>query len=222
MCLLNEGCTPTCIRPQGLSIVDLSWCTPDIKERISGWRVRLDLETLSDHAWIEMKLDKRDNQEYPPMQRIPRWKRNSWDFDLFRSTLEWELTGIEKRNNGGEILLDEIVGNLSKALTNSCDVAGEKITQTGKGSRRSVYWWSSELTEARRATETARRKWTNAKSRNRGRSPSEIEELRNVYRERRELRHRINKAKHEAWTELIKKLDEDPWGLGYKVVMNRL
>lgn len=43
------------------------------------------------------------------------------------------------------------------------------------------------------------------------------------YREtKRELRMLIKKAKSKAWQELTQTVDNDPWGLLYQIVMNRL
>lgn len=213
--LVNEGKIPTCIRPQGTSVIDLSWCTAGMRGRITGWRVRLEIETLSDHACIEMMLDDQGGGEKPLSGHMPlRWKRDHWDFDLFRSTIEWELQGIEEEGNRDGIEpLERMVGRLRSALRNSCDVAGERVIGGKKGRR--VYWWSEALAGKRRATVEARRKWTKEKIQNR--DLDRIEELRNAYREkRRELRRSINKAKREAWAELLRNLDEDQWGMGYK------
>lgn len=55
-----------------------------------------------------------------------------------------------------------------------------------------------------------------------GWEPERTNELREKYREeRRVLRRLVNKAKREAWGDMIKKL-EDPWGMGYKLVMDKL
>lgn len=47
--------------------------------------------------------------------------------------------------------------------------------------------------------------------------------LRNVYRRaRRELSKAILIAKRAAWTELLTTIEEDPWGLPYKIVVKKL
>lgn len=46
--LMNIGSDPTCIRPQGSSIVDLTWASASIASHITDWRVRQDMESLSD------------------------------------------------------------------------------------------------------------------------------------------------------------------------------
>lgn len=54
--LLNEGNTSTCVSRRGESIVDLTWATPLAAHLVSGWRVMEELESLSDHLYIEMKI----------------------------------------------------------------------------------------------------------------------------------------------------------------------
>lgn len=54
--LVNHGTAPTCIRPQGDSIIDLTWVLADLIGYISEWRVRSDLESLSDHQCVTFSL----------------------------------------------------------------------------------------------------------------------------------------------------------------------
>lgn len=44
--LLNIGEAYTCIRPQGCSIVDLSWASLGLLERVENWSVLEGVETL--------------------------------------------------------------------------------------------------------------------------------------------------------------------------------
>lgn len=54
--LLNSGNVPTCTRWQGESIVDLTWISPSMVNMVYGWRVMTNVETLSDHNYIEIRL----------------------------------------------------------------------------------------------------------------------------------------------------------------------
>lgn len=50
-----------------------------------------------------------------------------------------------------------------------------------------------------------------------------MEESRREYNiARRLLRKEINKAKLKAWEELISTVNDDPWGLPYRLVLNKL
>ncbi|XP_035737761.1 uncharacterized protein LOC118448523 [Vespa mandarinia] len=48
--LTQVGC-PMCIRPQGLSVIYLTWGTPAAGDRLSDWRVD-ETESLSDHLYV--------------------------------------------------------------------------------------------------------------------------------------------------------------------------
>lgn len=47
----NVGSAPTCIKPQGTSVVDITWHSLYADNYLSEWQV-LDTETMSDHVFI--------------------------------------------------------------------------------------------------------------------------------------------------------------------------
>lgn len=55
--LINEGNSPTCVRQQGSSIVDLTWATPQIAGRINNWKVEEEVVSLSDHNYLTFRID---------------------------------------------------------------------------------------------------------------------------------------------------------------------
>ncbi|KMQ89159.1 reverse transcriptase [Lasius niger] len=68
----------------------------------------------------------------------------------------------------------------------------------------------------------ARRLWQRAKRRRR-RDQEEISNLGETYRlKRKNLRKEIAKLKSLAWQELIDSIDNDPWGLPYRLVIKKL
>lgn len=69
--LINTGGDYTCIWPQGCFVVDLTWASPNLLERISNWSVLRSVESLSDHLYIQFVLvDKSSNRiRAPPMRR---------------------------------------------------------------------------------------------------------------------------------------------------------
>lgn len=50
----NSGSRNICVRPQGQSIVDLTWVSPLAARLVGDWRVVVDAESLSDHRYIKM------------------------------------------------------------------------------------------------------------------------------------------------------------------------
>ncbi|XP_032689638.1 uncharacterized protein LOC116852965 [Odontomachus brunneus] len=51
--LFNEGSVSTCVRPQGESIIDLTWVNSPAVRAVGGWRVAEGIDTGSDHLYIE-------------------------------------------------------------------------------------------------------------------------------------------------------------------------
>lgn len=85
--LLNKYGVFTCIRSQGSSIVDLTWASYGLLARISNWRVREDIEPLSDHLYINFEiLD--ENRNYD-LSTNKRWNFKKMDTELFVSSLEF-------------------------------------------------------------------------------------------------------------------------------------
>jgi len=92
LCLLNEGSIPTCVRPQGCSIVDVTWCTPDLRGEVSSWKVREDIESLSDHQYITMNIGRGSGlAPRPSGPSRSRWPRGEWNMDAFRAVALWEF-----------------------------------------------------------------------------------------------------------------------------------
>jgi len=89
--IVNTGSTPTCVKPQGCSVIDLTWSTLDILGNVSDWRVRQDVETLSDHEYITMCLNSRWENEASGNTVRPRWNWRTLNEDIFHAALSWEL-----------------------------------------------------------------------------------------------------------------------------------
>ncbi|XP_050452136.1 uncharacterized protein LOC126851840 [Cataglyphis hispanica] len=54
--IMNQGDRPTCVRPQGFSIVDLTWTSLDLFRFTRNWQVEEKVESLSDHLYISFEL----------------------------------------------------------------------------------------------------------------------------------------------------------------------
>ncbi|XP_011859358.1 PREDICTED: uncharacterized protein LOC105556855, partial [Vollenhovia emeryi] len=85
--LRNEGRTPTCVRTQGESIVDLTWATPSAARLITGWRVERGVETLSDHRYISVELGVLSTVRRQEETR-PRWALRKLCEDALMASLE--------------------------------------------------------------------------------------------------------------------------------------
>jgi len=209
--IVNIGSKPTCVRHNGTSIVDLTWASGDIFRLLSGWQVLSDVASLSDHRYIAFRVGDPHSRRATVNSRFPRWNTKTLDRELFKETLDWLCTGGFPGDT-----VEEIASGVSRAMSSACDVSAKRLG--ARAARRGVYWWTDELASARRRCVAARRVFCRAKRRHRP-----LEDLRNLYKKaRRDLVKKIRKAKTESWAALLETLDKDPWGLPYKLVMDRL
>lgn len=217
--LINSGKNPTCIRPQGTSIIDLTWCSESLRSKISEWCVR-DEETLSDHLYISYKISLNDydnNMHRIKKKKYVRWAYKKFDTDKFKEALNWEAVGClsaleeENNTNSAEWLQD--------IIHKACDFAMPRAKLSYK---KAAYWWSSTITEIRKSSQKARRKWQKSKAK-RDKDLNLILELEEAYRDlKKQLVKAIRNAKVQAWQELIDSIERDPWGLPYRIVLKKL
>ncbi|XP_011858938.1 PREDICTED: uncharacterized protein LOC105556455 [Vollenhovia emeryi] len=214
--LENRGSASTCVRPQGESIVDLTWTSPAAANWVENWRVMEEAETLSDHLLIEMTLVRptaRGRMDSGTNSRI-RWAVGKLDQDMLLATLKaatWPQ-GEPQRD------VEREAKWLRETLTRACDSSMPRARFTP---RRYAFWWSDAIAELRQASIRHRR--TLQRERKKPIARERLETLLTNYRESRiALKQAIRKAKETAWAELIDALDEDPWGRPYKLILKRL
>jgi len=96
--LKNSGDLPTCIRPQGISVVDLTWATLSIANRIKEWTVEERYLPLSDHNYITFMI-KGSGKKRPGLKgngkkergvTNKRWKMDTLDQEIFDEVLKWK------------------------------------------------------------------------------------------------------------------------------------
>lgn len=214
--IANVGNDSTCVRPQGNSIVDLTWVSPDLLSLVQEWCVRGDLESLSDHLYISFVVSC-ERPEPPPNRRTcRRWNAREFDVDLFHAVLNWRGQGPPVEDHQS---VQQMVDLLDRVMEEACNVASPRIGP--RRPRRQAYWWQDSVAFLRQGCSLARRLWQRAKKRRR--PLVVITELGATYKlKRKDLRMEINRLKSAAWQELIRSIDGDPWGLPYKIVLKKL
>ncbi|XP_032690720.1 uncharacterized protein LOC116853670 [Odontomachus brunneus] len=95
--ILNEGSVSTCVRPQGESIIDLTWVNGPAARAAGGWKVVEGVDTGSDHLYIEVTLSaipphvlrrRRERERGRP----GRWALRKLDEDALKASMgatEW-------------------------------------------------------------------------------------------------------------------------------------
>ncbi|CAB0042137.1 unnamed protein product [Trichogramma brassicae] len=104
---------------------------------------------------------------------------------------------------------------LMSALTRACDAS--MLRGDGRRRHESVYWWTEDIAECRRACLRARR----LAQRARGRA-SEAARREDFAVARRNLHVAIKASKHRCWKQLCDEADRDVWGKPYRTVMSCL
>ncbi|XP_011858731.1 PREDICTED: uncharacterized protein LOC105556255 [Vollenhovia emeryi] len=89
--LMNTGTTSTCVRPQGESIVDITWISPAATRIVTAWRVAEDIVLLSDHLPLEMEIRLAPVGGVGPEDGRPlRWSIKKMDPDKLQASLAAE------------------------------------------------------------------------------------------------------------------------------------
>lgn len=221
--LVNEGNAPTCVRHQGDSVIDLTWATPQIARSIESWKVEISELSLSDHNYITFSINtnRRLNKASTILKNIyPRWKFESMDQELFKEIIEWNCSTFNIDESG----IARDVDWIRETMTEAADASTTRVKKAKN--KKQVHWWNEGIAELRRRCICDRRIWTKAKSaKKKGKLICNVKLLRieEEYRDsKKKLVLAISKAKEDSWKSLIREIDNDPWGIPYKLVMNKL
>lgn len=216
MRLINNCDVPTCVRPQGSSVVDLVWTTAGLRDRIRAWRVLDELESLSDHRYLEYEIHPTTKGPVQPsssISKLPRWAMKKFCDDKFEGAMHaicWNLPTLT-------MPVEDMACTIEKIMTDICDFSAPRVRY---GPKKSMYWWNAEIAGLRRQCNHCRRRLTRA---NRRGNDRDKREARRHYREaRRTLRKAIWNSKRTAWGELLDDLERDPWGRPYKMVVQKM
>lgn len=245
-CIANQGTTATCVRYQGESIVDVTIASTNMIQLITDWKVLEEQESLSDHRYILYEVDinscinnssrnvnsnsktkaKNNSSKINSVYRVSKIMSWSWSklkAKEFQAVIDWHSSEIIElladSNNTVNVILNEI----NKVIIEAADYAAQRKKK--KARAKSVYWWNASIEELRSAANQKRRACT--RYRKKYGSPTFNEEhlltKENEYKIAKiELRKSITKAKAQAWSDLLLMVDEDPWGLPFKIVTGKL
>ncbi|XP_043502780.1 uncharacterized protein LOC122524534 [Polistes fuscatus] len=212
----NQVGHPTCVRPQGSSVIDLTWGSPTAIVRLSDWRVD-EAESLSDHLYVifNYRREAAGFRSLCSRERIfPRWDARAVDEDRLAAAL---VSADWTRNNSASG--EDLVRWLNSSLTRACDIGMSRV-RTGVNRGSVVPWWSREIAALRREAMLSRRRYQRAR---RSGDLARIGEcLHNRREAKRGLVRAIRRAKASAWRDFLTTIEEDPWGRPYKLVMKSL
>lgn len=207
----NLGDTPTFRRPgcEG-SIPDITLVSEKIADKVSNWKV-LEIYTGSDHQYISYLLNVDVVHERKIRTDTRRWNTNKLDNTKLIAAIDRRLEEVAIEGDAGRIV--ELVMNI---IRHGCNSAMPKVGKA-KSQKKPVYWWNENIADLRRNCVRCRRRYTRA--RRRGAAEVEGEEFKEA---RVKLRKAIKESKRKLWEELREDINNNPFGLGYKIVMRKL
>ncbi|XP_024894184.1 uncharacterized protein LOC112468979 [Temnothorax curvispinosus] len=149
--LANRGDHPTFSSHQGTSIVDLTWTSPDLFNRVRNWSVREDLKSMSDHLYISFEVaDSSSRRITPSLPR--RWNFRRMDIGLFQEAIEWKCAVTP----GDPEYLNRVGPNkwINDCIYDACQAAVPRL-RTARVDR--AHWWNDQIAHLRTEAIAARR-----------------------------------------------------------------
>lgn len=149
--LINSPGVATCCRVQGESTVDLAWCSGNLWNSVTGWRI-LDEYNASDHKTIVIEVnDNNKNTKNSPrtLDHFPLWGVNKLDKDKYIAALHvgfWSLSGAETMN------LNHLIYRINRIIKDACNISIPKCSD-----KKCTYWWNEEIERPREKCRIARR-----------------------------------------------------------------
>lgn len=199
----NTGSSPTYCRMNAESVIDVNFSRTRSPTALLGWRVLEDIESGSDHSYVEFRLG-------APAEKPDRSDSvQGWFFRrLNEEALSSHLLSVEASTVDQHTSVTTVTAQFGEYLKSACDAS--MPPRTLARDRRADHLWSKDIAE-RKATIGYRRAFH--RSAQRSDEPAIRETLLLEYRaKRKELRNSIRDAQEKSWTELCKAVDNDPWG----------
>lgn len=204
ICIANEGSRSTFHRNGNESVIDVTFCSPSLINNMN-WRVTEEY-SASDHHIIKY------NVGITPRGRVATGKQDRrWNTKELSKELLCESFGLAVSRK------QELTPRqLTNIVIDSCDMAMPRKALP-KYRRAPAYWWSDQIAELRAKCNKARRQAQRAKR------DVDRTYYRGIHKElRAELSQAIKDSKRVKFKELCEGVNDNPWGAGYKIVMNKL
>jgi len=212
----NIGSEATYRRINAESVIDVTFSRLVAPAAIRGWRVLEDAESASDHRYIEFNLDPTPDVDDTGGNHARGWSFRQLDPQALAAHLGFTAQPYVDQDTTASQAAEQ----LTLYLEASCDSCMPLRVPRRPG-RRQVHWWSKDLAALRQSTIKLRRSHQRSARRHDPRDATDAH--REAYTaKRKELRNAIRDAQAKSWSELCKAVDNDPWGLPYKVVTKKI
>lgn len=207
----NTGDSPTFVRGASESFIDVTFASRVLRQKVLNWQV-LDEDSMSLHQYITFDIS-------PITDRVPQPPPTGWSWrKLDKEKLSAFLNSRPTTGFGSMDPLGLHPEALDTYLAEACDRSMPR--KSYHGGKKPVHWWTEEISELRKRSFAARRLFQRTRKR-RGLDASRG--LEQAFREAmKALRIAIKKSQEDCWKKLCQSVEDDPWGLPYRLVMKRL
>lgn len=202
--LMNVGNERTFSRGGSGSIIDITFASGGIASGVS-WGIS-DQYTHSDHSAIIMDVTRGQGHVHIQSQRLTGWKVDTFDRDVFAIVMEG--TALD---GSAEVMAEQLISQIEQACNASM------VVRKRSANKQPVYWWNEEIANMRSECVRARRQYT----RSRGRPDNNLHQ--EVFKAKRKaLKLAIRRSKRKCFLDICEDVENNPWGLAYKLVTKKL
>lgn len=213
--ILNDGNTTTFRRPgYSETIPDISLASEALAPRIRDWRVNEEY-TGSDHQSITFEIHEEHRQERAPQEQPRRWNLEKIDLQIFSEAISQGIVRDPDQETNGRTEVETLVASTIDRITSACEASMPR--RRPRNGKRPAYWWTPEIADMRKRCCRLRR----AAQRARNRAEANVKSAEHKAA-KKQLRRTINRSKAHCWKILTEDVNTDPWGLGYKIVTQKL
>jgi hypothetical protein len=198
----------------GESFIDLTLINTNSAVIITDWCVLAD-DSLSDHRYIAFNIGAQC-QEVKYKSTI-KYNTCNADWDSFENQITAHLSVYESQIESitDENQLNYYIDSLMKIVLQVCDNTIPKIKNNGN--TRANRWWCQQLTQLRRQTNSARRRYQRCQTDRRDQLEQEYLRIKHNYKQT------LNRSKIDSWNHFVDiSTRGNPWGLIYKISKNQL
>jgi len=212
----NTGDTPTYSRVNAQSVVDVTFVRLAAGFEVSGWEVLDNVHSGSDHRYITYMVELANGTRPGSDRRLTTnckgWATKKLDIKKF---IEAVKEGPATHHSSSA---EDAAAMLESQLVRLCNLSMSR--RVGFSGRKAVHWWTSHIDALRRDSIAARRRYQRLGRRS-GNADRSTELA--AYREAtKRLRVEIRSSQERCWMELCNAVDNDLWGVPYKVVTRKI
>ena len=187
--ILNRGYTPTFVRQNSATVIDLTLASKEIHDSIKNWKVS-NVESLSDHRHIRYEL-KNNGNEFETF-RLPE----ATDWAIYLAELKDNLLNAKRfiyNTDDLEIYAEELRSAIIEAYHNACP-------ERRKNKSKTTPWWNKKLEEMKHQS----RKLFRKARKYRNDKPHLWEEYKDYVKK---YNHEIQGAKKNNWKKFCSDMD---------------